>query len=204
MLKSNLAAVLSLLAALVATGAHAAPIAPGGVSTIKIVAPIRNLDPQPTGNASLDVSGGNANLILPITGGEANGFLKIEHEGSGFSLTDGSVLAEVGNFLIDTMAQQIFGDVIGGQQDIALFDLGRETGNGTQLRLTDLFDSALEERFGINIPNGVVGFATTEAEIETVPATAALIETVPVPAALTLMGGGLALLGALGARRRRT
>ena len=63
----------------------------------------------------------NGSLVFPITGGNVTyytpGTVKpyvqgsIEHEGSGFSLTAGSIKAEFTNFTIDPGTSQLFGDV---------------------------------------------------------------------------------------------
>lgn len=63
----------------------------------------------------------DGSLVFPITGGNVTyytpGTVKpyvqgsIEHEGSGFSLTAGSIKAEFTNFTIDPGTSQLFGDV---------------------------------------------------------------------------------------------
>lgn len=179
-----------------ASAAGAATIAPMGVTTVEVTAPLGELGlgAAPTGTATVDASGPNPALAFPITGGTASeDGLTILHDGSGvelFALADATVSATVGNFVIDTAAGTVAGDVNGAPGGV-LFDFGAVTEAGIELTIATLLSDSLTAVFGAPPLEGATfGTATTEAAV------------VPIPAALPLLGAGLAILGMLARRRR--
>jgi len=174
--------------------AFAVPIA-GGETTVDVTADLvgLGLSGAPFGLATVDVSGATPVFAFPITGGDLlpTGAL-IEHEGSGVTLTalgDPLVSVTVGDFLIDTAQATIFGDVIGGAQDLALFDLGPTTPGGIEIAITAQLAGALTTVFGADDLTGATfGVAVTAPN------------PIPLPAAGWMLIAGI---GALAAMRRR-
>jgi len=96
------------------------------------------LTPGVVGDAELTEQG---SLVFPITGGNVTYYEpgsidpyvqgKIDHQGSGFSLTAGKTVVELTNFSIDPGTSQLFGDVaVNGKpavEDAFLFQLDGRT-----------------------------------------------------------------------------
>lgn len=185
--------------ALSAGAAAALPIV-GGITTVDVapVAPALDslgLSAAPFGSATAD----GTVFSFPITGGTAEGaVLTILHEGSGVTLSGGGQEATVGNFVIETATAQILGDVIGGPQDVPLFDFGDVGDDGIPLLVTAPLAQTLDAVFGSDDGDsdefGLTGALFANAA--TAP------DVVPVPAALPLLALGLAAMGAIGLRRR--
>lgn len=187
------AAVVALAGA-----ASAAPIT-GGDTTVEVTAPLDalGLGGAPFGSATAD----GATFTFPITGGDADEAAAIiEHEGSGvtlFALADESIEATVGNFVIDTAAAAVSGDVIGGAEDLTLFDFGEAGDSGIPLLISGTLAGALTDVFGADDLTGAeFGLANTA------PTVADDMAPIPVPAAFPLLAAGLLGLGAVARRRR--
>ncbi|MGB3722607.1 MAG: hypothetical protein WA979_07295 [Pacificimonas sp.] len=148
-------------------------------------------------------------VSFPITGGELDADLagQILHEGSGVSLTGGDVILNLENFIIDTTASSIFGDVSFGDtslEDVALFSFDLSM-LGDDDAIDDLDDPDIELFFtaasaGVltdlfaapDLTGATFGFAATAPEIAA---------AVPAPGAFGLLGLGILAIGV--ARRRR-
>lgn len=187
----------------VAGTASAVPIV-GGKTTVEVTAPldVLGLGGAPFGSATAE----GAVFTFPITGGEAgDGASIIEHEGSGvtlFALADPSVEATVGDFVIDTAEETVFGDVVGGGEDLALFDFGEAGAAGVPLLISETLAGALTGVFGADDLTGAE-FGLANPALEVGPDTPATPAPIPLPAAMPLLAAGLLGLGAV-ARRRRT
>ncbi len=183
------------LATGVSTGLAQAATITGGETTVTVTADLGGLGlgATPFGSASAE----GADFTFPITGGtEADDdSLEILHEGSGVTLftldEDEDSAATVGNFVIDTAAAAVFGDLIGGPEGLELFTFGEaETGIG--LDISSTLAGALTDVFAApDLTGARFGVAATSPSVSPVP--------LPASAALLLAGiGGLAV-----ARRRR-
>lgn len=179
-----------------AGAAGAATIAPTGVTTVEVTAPLGDLGlgAAPTGTATVDATGPDPAFAFPITGGTATeSALTILHDGSGvelFASADATISATVGNFVIDTATDTVSGDVNGAPGGV-LFDFGTVSEAGIELTVATLLSDSLTAVFGApSLEGATFGIATTEAAV------------VPIPAALPLLAGGLAILGMIGRRRR--
>jgi len=152
---------------------------------------------QPVGTATLEAAGPTA--VFPITGGtidDVTGDLLVEHDGSGLSLGVGTDNILLLNFLIDSAAATIFGDVVlvediagtlsaSALNDIDLFSLDADL----NVFLTATASGALNALFGTALPTGLkIGEASLD------------VAAVPIPAAVMLFGSALA--GMLALRRR--
>lgn len=178
---------ISFLMAFAAGTVKAAPIF-GGLTTVEVTADLTSLGLGGAPFGSATVSG--AVFSFPITGGSAtSGDLEILHDGSGVTLFTLDPLdateVTVGNFVIDTAAATVFGDVIGGPTDLDLFSFGAATG-GIGLDITETLAGALTINFGApDLTGAQFGIANTAPEV------------VPLPASAVLLLAGLAGLGAL-------
>ena len=190
----KLVMIVGLMLGLSGGMANAVPIN-GGLTTVEVTAPLGalGLGGAPFGTATAD----GAVFSFPITGGSAkDDGLLIEHVGSGVTLftldTDDQRSVTVGNFLIDTAQQTVFGDVIGGgATNLDLFSFGSDP-NGIGLNITDTLAGALTQLFGApNLAGAQFGVANTSPSV------------VPLPASVLLMLGGLGALGAIRAMRTR-
>lgn len=188
------AAVAAVL--LLAAAPAAAVAIGGGVTTVDVTADLAGLGlaGAPFGSATVEIVDGLPRFSFPITGGELadDGSALIEHEGSGVTLSalaDPSISATVGGFLIDTAGATVFGDVIGGPQDLALFTLGDVTDDGVALLIGADLAGALTGAFGADDLTGAqFGLANTAPT------------PVPVPGAAVALLTGLAAFAAF--RRR--
>jgi len=163
-----------------------------------------------TGNASESGVPGGSNL--PITGGNLDGNLAgtIRHDGSGISLRDSFSVLTLSNFVIDTTASTVFGDVsqngvdLGGGGALFTFDLGSVSvaeltdinNPALVLNLTQSAASSFETAFGF-------GF-TLIGQPVAVAATTPLFGAVPEPGTWAMMIVGFGLAGtSMRARNRR-
>ncbi len=152
---------------------------------------------QPVGTASLEALGPTA--VFPITGGsidDVTGDLLVEHDGSGLSLGVGTDNILLLNFLIDSAAATIFGDVVvvddvagtlsaSALNDVDLFSLDADL----NVFLTATASGALNALFGTALP---AGLKIGEASLD--------VSAVPLPPAVMLFGSAFA--GMLALRRR--
>lgn len=179
---------LTLGSALVPTATEAAtlPIV-GGETTVTVTADLAGLglSGAPFGTASVEVIDGLPVFGFPITGGsldETTGTALIEHDGSGVTLaalSDPTVDVTVGNFLIDTEDATISGDVIGGPEDLALFEFGTIDETGIQLLIAEDLAGALTDVFGApDLEGAEFGLATTGPQVVPLPAAGWLLATV--------------------------
>ncbi len=186
---------------LTAGAVQAAPIT-GGETDVTVTADLAalGLGAAPFGTATAD----GATFTFPITGGNSaeDGALTILHDGSGVTLSTldaaDETEATVGNFVIDTAAETVFGDVIGGPGGLEFFTFGEAEG-GIGLDIAAPLAGALTSVFGAADLTGVpFGVATTAPEFDTGESPA----PVPLPASALLLVAALGGLGALGRRRR--
>lgn len=162
----------------------------GGTTEIQVTADLAGLGLTPStffGGGTLDTSTGI--LSYDITGGTITGSdAVIEHAGSSLVLTGGGVSAFVGNFVIDTAAATVFGNVLGGSDSVALLDFGTIDSSGIQLLISADLAGALTTVFGApNLTGAELGIANTAP-------------VVPLPAAGWML---LAGVGGLVVMRRR-
>ncbi|WP_299356798.1 hypothetical protein [uncultured Shimia sp.] len=190
----GLAIVLGLTVP-VAEKATASTVISGGITQVDVTADLTGLGliGFPFGSATA----ADSVFSFPITGGSAIApdDLLIEHDGSGVTLQALASLttqATVANFLIDTVAGGVFGDVIGGANDVFLFEFGSgDDLPGIELEITSQFATALTSVFGApDLTGATFGYASTSPDLA----------PVPLPAGLPLLLGGMAIL--FGLRRR--
>lgn len=144
---------------------------------------------------------------FPISGGNLDASLagQILHEGVGLILTDGTTVVEAGNFIIDTTASLVFGDVlVNGSafaDDAPLFSFDLST--VTVAELTDL-DNPLLGLFITATAAGALETAFGIQGLEGVQFGRAATAPVAVPEADTwaMLIAGFGLVG-LAMRRRR-
>ena len=193
-----LKATLALAAGgLIASSANAAAVVGGSTSVTLTAAPTltgAGLTVAPTGSATATVNGGIPTVTFPITGGtqdDGTGALLLNHDGSGLLFTSGTNSLAIGNFVVDTTALLVSGDVVANNSDLGvqpLFDIM----NGSSLALTSQASGAFNSVFGVNLPAGtVVGTAKINA----------VTAAVPEAATWTMMLLGFAAMG-LAVRRR--
>ena len=154
---------------------------------------------KPLGTGTIEATRPFPTAVFPITGGSIGaGGATIEHQGSGLELSSIATPAkkiDVTNFLVDTAAGLVSGDVNGGTTAIGLFSLQPPTGlNMIPLNLTAGAAQALNGLFGTSFTTATqIGVASTH------PTTGA----VPEPSTWALMGLGFAALGFAGFRKAR-
>lgn len=148
-------------------------------------------------------SDGTPIVYFPITGGQidtSNFAGTIEHAGSGLSLSAGGTTLNLTNFVIDTTTLTLAGDANAGAlsaSGVSLFNIGLsgQASAPYTLSLTAAAAGALTTLFGAPDLTGTqIGLAST------LPVTA----PVPEPATVASMLAGLALLGGVMGRRRRS
>lgn len=195
-----------LLAALVvamfpaAASATAVGIAPKGQTTVEVQKALLSglgLGGAPTGTGQVSELLDSFLFAFDITGGtidtHAGGAAVIRHDGSGvrlFALADTNIGAEVGNFVIDTAAETVSGNVNGGMASAVLFNFGVPSSTGIPLLISTDLGNALGATFGVN-PAALIGAEFALANTAPMP--------VPLPAGLPLL---LAGLGAIALVRR--
>jgi hypothetical protein len=168
----------------------------GGITTVDVTADLAGLGLGAAAFGTASLSG--STFTFPISGGTvdtATGNAIIEHTGVGVALFAGTTAATVGNFVIDTAAATIRGNVNGGSAFVDLFTLGPATTQGIEVLFASPLAGALSQVFGApDLTGATFGFANTA------PATT----PVPLPAAMPLLLAGLGAFGALRLRRRMT
>jgi hypothetical protein len=192
--------------ALLPTAVEAAAIV-GGDTRVLVDQSFVSLIGGLTGSATL-VSADPLIANFPITGGSLDAALagQILHEGSGLTLTDGTTVVGAGNFIIDTTAGLVLGDVtLDGAplaDDFALFSFDLST--VTIEELTDLSNPLL----GLFITAGAAGALETAFGVTGLEgarfgaaATAPVLAAIPEPASWAMMIAGFGLVG-LAMRRR--
>jgi hypothetical protein len=171
----------------------------GGETAVTVTADLAGLGLTPglVGTASFgDPVMGFPTVLFPITGGDAGASgAVIEHDGSGVSLTAGATTASVGNFVVDTGAAEVRGDLLGVTtgSPLPFFDFGSETAlPGVQLTITSTLAGALSDVFGApDLAGATFGYAVPAPQIA----------PVPLPAGALLLIGGLGMFGLV--RRKR-
>ena len=129
------------------------------------------LDVDPTGTATVTTDAGIPTFTFPITGGniDGTGNAIIYHDGSGILFSTATDSLGIGNFVIDTAALLVSGDVTANGSDlgsVGLFTLG----TGNSLFLTADAAGAFNSIFGVGGLTGFeVGFATVNAQAAAVP-----------------------------------
>lgn len=183
----------------------------GGTTAVRVTADLGalGLTPGLTGTASVDSTLGFDRIFFPITGGDLDFSTlggQIRHDGSGITLTSGSTVVGLGNFVIDTSASQLLADVtlngnaFASGAAILEFDLsGLTAGQITDLsnpvislRFTQTGADALTQAFGApNLAGVEFGLAATSPV------------AVPEPAAWAMMIVGFGAIGAALRQRHR-
>ncbi|MEL6677436.1 MAG: hypothetical protein AAFQ51_01945 [Pseudomonadota bacterium] len=188
----KLIATLGAMTLASASLGHAATVPlTGGVTTVEVTADIGGLglSGAPFGTAGVDVSGPNPVFAFDITGGtldEASGNALIEHDGSGVTLASATQSVTIGNFLIDTEAATVSGDVVGGATGITFFDFGTPDASGIPLLITGDLNGVLGLLFGApDLTGAEFGIANTAPEVA----------PIPLPASLPLLAGAVLLVG---------
>lgn len=206
------AAAAALMCGGMAGGAHAVAVV-GGTTAIRVTADLAGLGLTAglTGGATLDTSIPEiARILIPITGGSLDPATlagTIEHAGSGVTLTAGGDVLGLSNFVIDTTASLIRGDVsangasIGADLPLFSFSLAGLTPEQITntlnppipLFLTDRSAAALTLLFGApNLAGQRFGLA----------ATAPVLAVVPEPTTWAMLIAGFGMVGI--AMRRRS
>jgi hypothetical protein len=200
----------ALVLGLTPVAAQATTIA-SGTTAVRVTANLAGLGLTPglTGTAQADTSLGFARILFPITGGDLDFSTlagQIRHDGSGITLTSGSTVVGLGNFVIDTQASRLLADVtlngasFASAAPILQFDLtGLSAGQITNLsspaislRFTQAGASALTAAFGApNLTNVEFGLAATAPV------------AVPEPGSWALMILGFGTVGLAMRTRRR-
>ncbi len=189
--------------------ANAATVAiTGGETRVEVTADLGGLGlaGAPFGTATVDGAGANPVFVFGITGGTNDtglGTLLIEHNGSGVTLSAGTLTATVGNFLIDTANALVSGDLLDLATgnvvlaDVPFFNFGTSTARpGVELLISSALAGALTSTFGApDLTGAQFGFAT--------PAPTSAVAPIPLPAGGLLLVGALGVLGAASARRKR-
>lgn len=175
-LARKLLATAAFAAAAISAPANAQQTVTGGTTDVTLTAAPDlaglGLSAAPTGTATVAVNGsGIPTFTFPITGGSINasGDALFYHDGSGSLFTAGSNSLGIGNFVIDTAALLVSGDVTAngsGLGPVGLFTIG----SGTSLLLTADAAGAFTTVFGAPDLTGVnVGFAQINAQTAPVP-----------------------------------
>lgn len=167
---------VAFAAAVIAAPANAQETVTGGTTDVTLTAAPTltglGLTAAPTGTATVATDpGGIPTFTFPITGGsiDASGDALFYHDGSGILFTAGTDSLGIGNFVIDTAALLVSGDVTANGSDlgsVGLFTIG----SGTSLFLTADAAGAFTLIFGApDLTGAEVGFATVNAQTQAVP-----------------------------------
>jgi PEP-CTERM motif len=200
---------LFVAAALAVPTVSSAATVIGGATRIEISQALAGFQLGLLGSATL-VSAAPITGQFPITGGNLDASLAgtIEHEGSGLSISNGADIVTLSNFIIDTTAGLVFGDVTLAGLDYASdaplfsFDLASVTvaqlidldNPLLALTITPTASLALDTAFAIGSTAGVVAGAAATAPV--------LSAAVPEPASWAMLIAGFGLTGAALRRRR--
>ena len=166
----------ALATAVISAPAGAQATVTGGTTDVTLTAAPTltglGLTAAPTGTATVTSDpSGIPTFTFPITGGSVNvaGDAVIYHDGSGILFTAGTDYLGIGNFVIDTAALLVSGDVDADGTDlgsVGLFTLGADN----SLFLTAGAAGAFTSIFGApDLTGANVGFATVNAETQAVP-----------------------------------
>lgn len=172
----KLMASVAFAAAAVSAPANAQQTVTGGTTDVTLTAAPALTDlglaAAPTGSATVTADpSGIPTFTFPITGGsiDASGDALFFHDGSGILFTAGDDSLGIGNFVIDTAALLVTGDVTANGSElgsVGLFTIG----SGTSLLLTADAAGAFTSIFGAPDLTGVnVGFAQVNAQTAAVP-----------------------------------
>jgi hypothetical protein len=155
------------------------------------------LTPAPLGTATVDTGVTPPEITFPITGGifdDQTSIALIEHDGSGFSLSNASGTSLfLENFLIDTGISQLSGDASFNStvvSDLPIFDIS----SSLELLLTKEAAGAINVIFNLgdlDLTGAVIGVASVDLKLGT---------PVPEPGTLVLLAFGL--FGVAGCRRK--
>ena len=186
-----------------AIGDAKAGIITGGSTVIQPVVSLDRFDVELLGDAE-------AGLLFPITGGTLDENLagRIEHEGSGLRFGRNGNTLDVENFIIDTTAGVVLGDVSANgalvASDATLFNLA--VGGLSAGQITDLGNPMIGLRISetaIGAFRDVLGVGFGHNTLFANAATAPQFAQVPAPGGLALILGVLGI-GATRRRRNRT
>ena len=184
----------------------------GGDTRVAFSSLISGLEAGLLGSATLVGGAPGLTVNFNITGGDLDGSLAgtIRHDGSGVSLSNGVNTLALTNFVIDTTASTIFGDValngagVGTGLSLFAFDLGSVTvpqltdldNPLLNLTVTSTAAGALTTAFGIGDTTGQsIGLAATAPQLAA--------GGVPEPESWALMILGLGAVGATMRQRNR-
>jgi hypothetical protein len=200
--------VVVALCAFCVSGAAQALTIVGGNTRLQLSNATEGLTAGLLGSATLAIGQPGLTINFPITGGLLDpGTLAgtIRHDGSGLSLSNGTNILALSNFVIDTSASLVFGDValngslLGTGLDLFSFDLSTVTvpqlfdlsNPLLDLVITATAAGALTTAFGLPSTTGVVvGDAATDPSF------------VPEPGSWLMLMGGFALTGVMLRRRQ--
>jgi hypothetical protein len=187
---------------------HAMPISITGVETTVSLTSINDLidlglTPAPLGTAAITPGTDPPEIVFPITGGTffdnvdpAKDYSLIEHNGSGFSLTNSSsTFLNLENFLINTKQSQLSGDAsfAGGSVDnLPIFNITPTL----SLLLTSQAAGAIDGIFGVgDLTNFEIG-KVTDLNV-------ALGAPIPEPSTMALFAIGIVGLAWISIRRKK-
>lgn len=178
----------------------------GGNTRVAFGPVITGLTPGLVGTASVIGGGERLTVNFPITGGDLDASLAgtIRHDGSGVTLSNGINTLSLSNFVIDTTASLLLGDValngttLGNSLSLFTFDLGTVTvpelvnlaSPQLNLSITSTTAGALTSAFGSPDTSGLsIGLAATAPSL------------VPEPGAWAMMIIGFGAVGLVVRRR---
>jgi hypothetical protein len=203
--------VLVALSAVLVSAAAQATTTLGGNTRLRLSSTTEGLTAGLVGSATLAVGQPGLTINFPITGGtfDTNTLVgTIRHDGSGLSLSNGTNLLTLSNFVIDTSASLVFGDAalngtsLGTGLDLFSFDLSTVTvpqlidlnNPLLELLITSTTSGALTAAFGLD-DDDVIGVSVGSA------ATAPVAGIIPEPESWLLLLTGFAITG-IALRRR--